>query len=138
MGFFKNLIKGDFKKIGQNFSKNLSEGKVIKGSGFDGIINKAADTFSGGALSDIAKTTEQAKFDAAVLSQLQSKAVVSNVNTKSVAKTSKVIEEFTATDTKFNAFIKANKIAVIGFVVAVVATVVYCYSKKSKKSKNFI
>ena len=50
MGFFKNLFKGDFKKIGKNFVNNLSEGRLVKGTGIDGIINGAANAASGGAL----------------------------------------------------------------------------------------
>lgn len=53
MGFFKNLFKGDFKKIGRNFANNLSEGRLIKGSGFDGVINGAANAASGGALQKV-------------------------------------------------------------------------------------
>lgn len=50
MGFFKNLIKGDFKKIGRNFANNISKGKIVSGTGIDGIINTAASVYTGGAL----------------------------------------------------------------------------------------
>lgn len=53
MGFFKNLIKGKFKKIGSNLANNISKGKIISGSGFDKIINTAASAYTGGALTAI-------------------------------------------------------------------------------------
>lgn len=53
MGFFKNLIQGRFKRIGQNAVKNLSEGKIMKGTGFDSIVNGAANVATGGMLSTV-------------------------------------------------------------------------------------
>ena len=50
MGFFKNLIKGDFKKIGKNFANNIAEGRLVKGTGFDSVINTAANVYTGGTL----------------------------------------------------------------------------------------
>lgn len=55
MGFFKNLFKGKFKKIGQNAIKNISNGQLIKGGGFLGdLVNKGVNKVTGGGLDKIA------------------------------------------------------------------------------------
>lgn len=61
MGFFKNLIKGKFKKIGKNFTNNLADGKLFKGTGFKALDRLGEKGFSianaklGGQLGNIGR-----------------------------------------------------------------------------------
>lgn len=47
MGFFKRLSKLQFGKIGKSFAKTLKQGKIARGTGFDDVINGAAQSIIG-------------------------------------------------------------------------------------------
>ena len=44
MGFFSRVAKLQFGKIGRSFKKTLSQGKLVRGTGFDDVINGAVNT----------------------------------------------------------------------------------------------
>lgn len=47
MGFFTRLSKLQFGKIGKSFAKTLKQGKIVRGTGFDDVINGAAQSVIG-------------------------------------------------------------------------------------------